>query len=158
MAFRPVPDSGGGDIIKFDKPGTQVTGIYVGRQDFPEGKWGPTVKHIFNTEAGIKVAFFKDDTQPGKLLAQLTAGQLVRFTFTGTKPSKNGGNPMKLYSLDIDDEYVATPADLANADDEEEEFDDTPADEIQTAAANRTPPVVNKAAVNNVFKTRGRTN
>lgn len=155
MAFKPVADSGGGEIIKFDRPNTQVTGIYLGKQDFPTGKFGPTTKHMFKTETGIKVAFFKDNSQPGNLLSNATPGQLVRLTFTGTKPSKGGGNPMKLYALEIDEDFVASADDVAvETADEYDNEDDTPADEVVTAPVTRAPTTVNKSAVNSVLKQR----
>lgn len=152
MAFKPVVDSGGGDVVKFEKPGTAVTGIYLGFQAWPEGKFGPTTKHIFKTEKGLRVAFFKDDSQPGNLLSQAKAGDLVRLTFTGTKPSKGGGNPMKLYSLDIDDEYKASDDDISAASTTEDDGDsDTPMDEVTTSAAARAPAAINRSAVNAVL-------
>lgn len=150
MAFKPVANSGGGDIIKFDTPGTQVTGIYLGAQDFPDGKWGPTVKHIFKTDTGIKVAFFKTNSQPGELMTNATAGQLVRLTFTKTKASKNGGNPQKIYSLDIDYEYTASPEDLTT----DEDYAVTPTP--NSTQMSPPPSTVNRTAVNNVLKQRSR--
>lgn len=157
MAFKRVTDSGGGDIIKFDKVGTAVTGIYLGSESWPEGKFGPTVKHIIKTEAGIKVALFKEGSQPGKLFGQALPGQLIQLTFANTKASKGGGNPMKLYTLDIDDSYSASPEEVAlgNQEYEKEAAEtDTPLDEVTTSPSTSRPTQVNKNAVENVFKSR----
>lgn len=157
MAFKQVTDSGGGDIIKFDKVGTTVTGIYLGSEDWPEGKFGPTVKHIIKTETGIKVALFKEGSQPGKLFNQALPGQLIQLTFASTKASKGGGNPMKLYTLGIDDSYAASPEEVALGNQEyelEASEHETPTDEVTNTPSTPRPAQVNKSAVENVFKSR----
>lgn len=138
MAFTRKTDSGGGEVVKFVNVGDKVTGVYVGSQPHPEGKFGPSVKYIFNTKAGMRVAFAKEGGQIGNLLAG-EDGKLVCLTFSGTK-NTGKGNPMKLFTLDVDADYVASEEELSAGNDEPEDDEDGPAmDEKTTAAAKAAP-------------------
>ncbi len=136
MAFIRKQDTTSGDQFKFETPGTALIGVYLG--SFPhEGDYGPTKKHLFKTEKGIKVVFGQKHLSD--LLENETAGSLVRVTFTESKKMRKG-NPMKMYTLDIDNEYQADPSEVesyveaatAGADDDSLSDDDTPADEVVT--------------------------
>lgn len=138
MAFTRKTDSGGGDVVKFNNVGDNVTGVYLGCQDHAGGKFGPSIKYIFNTKAGMRVAFAKVGGQIGNLLTG-EEGKLVCLTFSGTK-NTGKGNPMKLFTLDIDSDYVASEEELSTGDDEPEDGDDDAAmDEKTTAAAKAAP-------------------
>lgn len=141
MAFQRKVDSGGGDVVKFEKPGDSITGYYVGGQDFPEGKFGPAIKHIFKTPKGIKVVFAKVNHQITGLLSG-EVGKLVRLTFDSTKPSGKG-NPTKIYTLDVDPEQALDSNELNLAadtvDDEPMDDADTDLDETPTRAAKAAP-------------------
>lgn len=151
MAFKRKQDGSNGEAVSFETKGQAVKGVYLGSADFV-GKYGPSVKHIFKTESGIKIAF---GTKVMNELLNGETGKLVILTFTGTKPSGKG-NPTKLFSLDIDDTYQASDEELAEAeaamDDEPTEDDDISMDEVVTAAVktrtNAQPPsAANQAAV-----------
>jgi len=153
MAFVLKPDSGGGDTLKFKNIGDSVTGIYLGSQDYPEGRFGPTVKHIFKTKAGIKVAFFRPGSQPDSLLKGET-GKLVCLTFASTK-DVNKGNDMKVFKLEVDNEYVPTEEELEVSSEDYSEDDDSEMDEVTTAPAKNAPkaapPSASKRAAVNAF-------
>jgi hypothetical protein len=134
MAFERKVDSGGGDVVKFEKPGDSVTGFYVGSQPFPEGKFGPAIKHILKTAKGMKVVFAKE----GSALDQLFSGEdgnLVRVTFASTKPSGKG-NPTKIYTLDVDKEQTLDPAEMATS---ESTYDDEPSEDEEETEVTTSP-------------------
>lgn len=160
MAFIKKVDTGSGDIFKFENPGQNLTGIYLGSFEF-QGDFAPTYKHLFKTDKGIKTVI--GQTHLTSLLGDVQVGSLVRVTFAGTKKGKKG-NPMKTYELEIDDEYVADAADVAAAqsaansdEDADDGDDDTSLDEVKTAAAKTaprasTPNAANKARVDALFR------
>lgn len=145
MAFRRKQDIGSGEIFSFEKVGQKITGYYLGTFDH-EGNYGPTKKHVFKTEKGIKVVF--GQTHLTQLLEGEEKGKLVQVTYVSDKKMKKG-NPMKMYTLDIDDEQALDPNEIPDsveeavepeddyADDEpaEDEDDAPPADEVKTAPA-----------------------
>jgi hypothetical protein len=138
MAFIRKTDSGGGDTVKFNAVGDSVTGIYLGAQDYPDGKFGPTVKHIFNTKKGIKVVFAKSNNQ----ITQLLGGEenkLVCLTFSGTK-NTGKGNPMKLYTLDVDPDYSPTADELSAASNDDVSVDEEETEEEMTTAPAKSAP------------------
>jgi hypothetical protein len=108
MAFKRKQS---GDIFKFETKGDSLTGYYLGSQDF-QGDFGPTKKHLFKTETGVKIVIGQ-----GYLTNLLTGsdpvapGTLVRVTFEGTKKGKKG-NPMKVYDLEIDADQVLDSAEI----------------------------------------------
>lgn len=145
MAFKRKEDTGGGEEFKFDKKGKSLTGIYMGSSDF-KGKFAPTKKHIFKTESGIKVVFGQSHLI--QLLADEQPGILVCITYVKDKPSQKG-NPMKVYTLDIDDEFradedeIAEAVDAANSDEQddepEEDEEELAADEVKTEPVKTRP-------------------
>lgn len=145
MAFKRKTDTSTGEQAKFEKPGASLEGIYLGSFDH-EGDYGPTKKHLFKTETGVKVVFGQRHLTD--LLADEKPGILVRVTYTGDKKMKKG-NPMKMYALDIDDEIQADAADVTEAveaandagsyDEDDYAEDDTPSDEQPTAPVKAKP-------------------
>lgn len=146
MAFRRKQDTSGGEQFKFENKGDSLTGVYLGTFDF-DGEYGPGKKHLFKTDKGIKVVF--GQTHLTQLLEGESSGKLMRVIFDDTKKTGKGRNPMKIYALEIDDEYEASEDEVnsaveaANSEDDEPqdaEEDETPADEV------KTPPVKAKPA------------
>lgn len=147
MAFIRKQDGGGGSIFKFETKGQSLTGVYLGSVDF-EGDYGPTKKHSFKTEDGIKVVFGQAMLTD---LLQGEEGKLVLITYASDKASKKG-RPTKMYTLDVDSEYEASEDDMAAYAEDPSEQDDTPADEVVTAPASnklagRAPGASQKATV-----------
>lgn len=123
MAFKRKVDSGGGDVVKFEKIGDSVQGTYLGAQLDPNGKFGPALKHVLSTPKGTKVIFSKPNSQLSSLLMG-EEGRDVIITFENTKASGKG-NPTKIYAIDIDDAPPIPKDELPSFSNEEESDDDT---------------------------------
>lgn len=156
MAFKRKTDTGSGDQFKFEKVGQSLTGFYLGSFDH-EGNYGPSKKHVFKTPKGVKVVF--GQTHLIQLLEGEKPGQLMKITYAGDKKLKKG-NPMKEYTLDIDDEQMLDADEIPDGIDNAEEpesydepaasnEDDTPVeeaeeeqpmDEVKTAPARTLAP------------------
>lgn len=103
MAFKDKLDSGGGDIIKFNKIGDTAVGVYLGSKLDLEGKFGPTLKHVLKTDGGMGTIFAKPNSQLSSMLSG-EEGNKIKITFSETKPSGKG-NPTKIYKVAIDDSF-----------------------------------------------------
>lgn len=167
MAFRRKQDVGSGDAFKFEKVGQSLTGFYLGSFDH-DGEYGPSKKHVFKTPKGLKVVF--GQTHLTRLLEGEAAGTLMRVSYTGDKKMKKG-NPMKEYSLEIDDEQkldadeipdqveeAIEPEEYSQAEDEptEVEEEEAPMDEVKTApakplAVTKTNPAATKARLDAIL-------
>jgi len=132
MAFKRKTDTSGGEQFKFENAGDSLTGYYLGSPDF-EGEYGPTKKHLFKTKKGIRVVF--GQTHLTQLLEGEKPGCLMQVTYTEDKKMKKG-NPMKCYTVDIDDEQKLDASEIPTTDDAEEPNyeaagDDEPAEEAE---------------------------
>jgi hypothetical protein len=132
MAFEKDNEMSG-EFFKFTNIGDSLTGVYLGSFPF-NGKYGPTTKLIFKTQEGLKAVV------PSKVLSDWadtkTPGQLVRITYSASKPSKQG-NPTKLFDFEVDTSYVADDADIeaALAGQEEDVVEAPPATTARAKAA-----------------------
>lgn len=152
MAFIRKQDNGGGEQFKFEKQGQTLTGWYLGSFDHT-GDFGPTKKHLFKLQTGqIKVVF--GQTHLTQLLCDavdpIPTGALVQVTFSESKKMKKG-NPMKMYTVDVDADSICSVDDLAavsrESDDYSDESDDeTQADEVITAPAKAAPKAASPTA------------
>lgn len=155
MAFKKQLDKGSGELFKFEEEGQQLTGIYLGSDDFA-GDFAPTKKHLFKTEEGIKTVIGQSHLI--NLLQNVAVGSLVRVTFEGKKKGKKG-NPMNVYGIEIDDEYVADDSEIAAArsamDDGDQDDEETPMDEVKTAqvksSRGQAPSTATKARVDSLL-------
>lgn len=111
MAFKKKQDVTSGEQFKFENEGDTLTGYYLGSFAH-EGDYGPTKKHLFKTEKGIKVVF--GQTHLTQLLEGEPQGILVRVTYENSKKMRKG-NPMKMYALDIDSECVLDGVSVSNS-------------------------------------------
>lgn len=140
MAFVRKEDTGSGEQVKFENFGDSLTGIYLGSFEH-EGKFGTTSKHLFKTDKGIKVVFGQRHLT--ELIAGTPIGSLVRVTYEKNK-KVNKGNPMKMYTLDVDDGGIADAETVIEAlesleDAGDVEDEEVPADEVKTAPAKTKP-------------------
>lgn len=150
MAFKRKEDTGSGEQFKFEKVGQKLVGYYLGSFDF-EGDFGPTKKHLFKTDKGVKIVFGQ-----AHLTSLLTdaadpvpKGVLVQVTYEESKKTKKG-SPMKVYAVDIDDEQQLDSAEIPDTDEvlddepieEVNDEDETPTDAYATGLAKR-PPTAN---------------
>jgi hypothetical protein len=103
MAFKEKLDTGSGDSVKFNKIGDSVTGVYLGSQLDPNGKFGPTTKHFFRTKEGMRTVWAKPTSQLGQMLNG-EEGNNLKVTFAETKPSGKG-NPTKIFKVAIDEDF-----------------------------------------------------
>lgn len=139
MAFKRKVD-GNGEQFKFENIGDSLTGVYLGSLDH-EGNYGPTKKHLFKTEKGVKVVFGQKHLSD--MLEGERTGTLMRITFESEKKGKKG-NPMKMYTLDIDDEYLASDDEVAAGvqeatTEENEDYEDNAEEEVVTRTAKGLP-------------------
>lgn len=161
MAMKRKADGGNGEQFKFETIGQSLKGIYVGSQEIT-GQYGPSIKHLFKTEKGLKAVF--GQTHLTQLL-QGEEGKLVEATYVKDKPSKRG-RPMKSYTLDIDTDYQASSEELAAyaGDDEPVEDDeDVQPDEVKTEQVKRSvsaaaPSAASRDRVKALLNGRAKTN
>lgn len=168
MAFRRRRDSTNGTVFKFEKPGDNLTGFYLGSKEF-ESEFGVAKKHLFQTDKGLFVVLGQSN-----LTAQLLdeddspKGKLCRITFLEERKSKKGRNMVKVYQVEVDDEQViaedkllsaveaeSNPSEYAdNSDDDigddspEEEDNELAVDEIKTAPARNLAAKIASPAAN----------
>jgi hypothetical protein len=147
MAWNRKSDTSG-EQFKFENKGQQLTGYYLGSVDH-EGDYGPTKKHLFKTQEGVKVVFGQKHLTD--LLAGETVGVLMRVTFSDTKKGKKG-NPMKIYTLDVDPDQRLDAVELVDAAESADEGTNDDAEEtveeIRTAAARPAPRATSPSAAN----------
>ncbi len=130
MAFKRKADPSSAESVEFKKIGDSLTGIYLGATLWEGGKFGPTMVHLFNTSEGMKKAYSKEKGQLTQILAG-EEGKNVLVTYAESRPSGKG-NPMKVYTVDVDDEFQTLPANELLAqyedavEDTEEEVDEEP--------------------------------
>ncbi len=143
MAFEKVFDAGQAAIRKFEVIGDKIEGYYMGSFDF-EGDYGPTKKHVFQTENGAEVVFGQRHLI--QQLPTIKPGTMVRVTYTeNLPPKKKGQQPMKLFLFEQDKKNtidVVGADDAWSAENSEESSDvaDAPLDEATPARA--TKPAV----------------
>jgi hypothetical protein len=124
MAFKEKLDSGGGDSVKFNKIGDTVTGVYLGSQPVPEGKYGPTTKHLFKTEEGMRTVWAKPNSQLGNLLSG-EEGNELKVTFAESKPSGKG-NPQKIFKVSINDAFERLDSAYLLSNESDEQYAEEP--------------------------------
>lgn len=134
--FKVKPSGSGGETFRFTEIGQQLVGVYLGSRDHT-GDFGPTKKHLFNTEDGAKVVFGQK-----VLMDELTTsevGHRLRITYTADKKR------MKLYEIAIgkkvlDDDAIRLAIEAANDngyEDDVPDFEDEPAPVLATKALPR---------------------
>lgn len=100
MAFEDVFDAGQATPKKFESIGDFIEGYYMGTFDF-EGDYGPSKKHVFQTEKGAEVVFGQRHLI--QQLPTIKPGTMVRVTYTeDLPPKKKGQHPMKLFRFQQD--------------------------------------------------------
>ncbi len=143
MAYEPLFDASNATPYKFEKVGDTLEGYYMGSFDF-QGDYGPTKKHIFQTQAGAVVVFGQRN-----LIQQLPTarvGAMTLITLTGELPNKKKGmHPMNLFGIQQDKKNTIevtgvdlTPTDAVDEDELSETDDNTdsePLDETPPARA-----------------------
>lgn len=136
MAFKELADLncdsvtslGGTDKKSGKKNPTQVEGYFIGSRDVasPKSKTGFAKLHVFQTDKGNLGVWGKTDIDAK--LRSVTAGCLVRVTFTGMQETKN--NPMYKYKVEVDEENTIDVASAQPAS-EDGDQDDSGASDYQ---------------------------
>lgn len=100
MAFETLFDASNATVYKFENKGDKLEGYYMGSFDH-EGDYGPTKKHIFDTESGAVVVFGQRHLM--QTLPTVKAGTMVRITYNDDlAPKAKGRQPMKLFKFEQD--------------------------------------------------------
>lgn len=100
MAFETVFDASQASVYKFENKGDKMEGYYMGSFDHT-GDYGPTKKHVFQTERGAEVIFGQRHLM--QQLPNIKAGTMVRITYTeDLAPKAKGRQPMKLFKFEQD--------------------------------------------------------
>lgn len=82
--------------------GATLEGIYV-KQELYQGNYGEAKKYIIEDREGTKWAVFASASL-GNQFANIPEGSYVWITYKGEEQTK-AGRPVKVYSVDYDDEY-----------------------------------------------------
>lgn len=100
---------------------TSAEGYYLGSREVPstKSKTGKCWIHYLSTDEGNLGVWGK--TNMDKKIVQVPTGTMVRITFTGMKPSKNGD--MYVYSVALDKENTIDMEADSGASEEEEDVD-----------------------------------
>ena len=85
-------------------PGATLEGIYTKKEIF-DGKYGQTEKYIIETTDGNKLGVFSSASLANQF-KNIPEGSYVWVEYKGEETSKNG-RPVKVYSVDYDDEFKA---------------------------------------------------
>lgn len=112
----------GGDIEfpKFKNPGDNVRGTFLSYQEEAKGgKFGPENVLLLRGEDGKKTIHVRCPATLSKALREnpnaLQVGAFFDIKMTGTKPSKNFPQPMKLFDIDVTPPGDAPPPVAADA-------------------------------------------
>lgn len=84
------------------QPGATIEGIYEKKEIF-EGNFGDTEKYIIETPEGEKLGVFSSASL-ARQFKNIPEGSYVWIEYKGEETSKNG-RPVKVYTVDYDDEY-----------------------------------------------------
>lgn len=84
--------------------GATLEGVFVKKEVF-DGKYGQTEKYVIETKAGEKLGVFSSASLANQF-KNIPEGSYVWIEYKGEEISKNG-RPVKVYSVDYDDEYNA---------------------------------------------------
>ncbi len=100
MAFETLFDASNATAFKFENKGDVLEGYYMGSFDF-EGDYGPTKKHVFDTDKGAVLVFGQRNLI--QTLPTVKPGTKVRITYTDDlAPKAKGRQPMKLFKFEQD--------------------------------------------------------
>lgn len=168
MAFEPVFDASQAKVFKFENKGDKMEGYYMGSFDHT-GDYGPTKKHVFQTERGAEVIFGQRHLM--QQLPAIVPGTMVRITWTDElAPKAKGRAAMKLFKFEQDRKNTIevkgvdfVPTDTV-ADDTYgfEEVTDAPMDEVAPVRASRpsvpasAPSPERQAAAQRLLSGRGK--
>lgn len=84
------------------QPGATIEGVYLKKEIF-KGKFGDTEKYVIETQEGEKLGVFSSASLANQF-QNIPEGSYVWIEYKGEEISKNG-RPVKVYSVDYDDEY-----------------------------------------------------
>lgn len=97
--FEPVAGTGSATFFKFDTVGKKIKGKLLGRRTIASdmSKSGTQdVVDILATDGEFTVALLSDLKRK---FAKIDDGDLVSIEYTGTKKTKGGPSPMKLFDV-----------------------------------------------------------
>ena len=84
--------------------GASIEGVYLKREVY-KGNYGEVAKYVIETKDGEKWAVF-GSASLGNQFTNIPEGSYVWITYKGEEQTKSG-RPVKVYSVDYDDEYKA---------------------------------------------------
>lgn len=84
------------------EPGASIEGVYTKKETY-NSNYGETEKYIIETKDGEKFAIFASASLSSQF-HNVPEGSYVWVEYKGEEQSKNG-RPVKVYSVDYDDEY-----------------------------------------------------
>ncbi len=99
--FEPVAGTGSASFFKFDAIGKKIKGKLLGRRTIASdmSKSGTQdVVDILTPEGEYTVALLSDLKRK---FAKIEDGDLVSIEYTGTKKTKGGPSPMKLFNVGV---------------------------------------------------------
>lgn len=82
--------------------GAKLEGVYL-KKEVVEGNYGTTDKYVIETKDGNKFGVFSSASL-GRQFQNIPEGSYVWIEYLGEETSKSG-RPVKVYSVDYDDEY-----------------------------------------------------
>lgn len=82
--------------------GASIEGVYIKKEVF-DGKFGESEKYIIKDENGENWGIFSSASLANQF-KNIPEGSYVWVEYKGEETSKNG-RPVKVYSVDYDDEY-----------------------------------------------------
>lgn len=82
--------------------GASIEGVYIKKEVF-DGKFGESEKYIIEDANGEKWGIFSSASLANQF-KNIPEGSYVWIEYKGEETSKNG-RPVKVYSVDYDDEY-----------------------------------------------------
>ena len=111
MAFKELSGGSGGTIYKWGTPGQVVEGRYVGSKRGKVFNGRPSTLGTVKNAAGVDVVFGMTTVLESQFLEnEIKPGTVIRITYLGLEPGKNGGNGYKNFKLEIDDSSTPTGA------------------------------------------------
>ena len=109
MGFRELAGGSGGTIYKWTTPGQVVEGRYVGSKRGKVFNGRPSTLGTVKNAAGVDIVFGMTTVLESRLENDIKPGTVIRITYLGLEPGKNGGNGYKNFKLEIDDDGGITP-------------------------------------------------
>lgn len=138
MALQKILRTDNAEQFKFEKVGDKIVGHFITTQVIViDGR--DTNKHVFQVDGGMLSTLGSYDLN--EQLASLKPGIYVEIEFVGTKKTKPGRKPMKLFDVAFDEEQIidvgkiaSAPAPVAQEEDAAEEAEYSEEESLEAGA------------------------